>query len=57
MDWKDKMRSGMKLIHDACVDEQSMSCDDCPFDKICDILLEAYWNDISKISTPDSWNI
>ena len=43
MDWRDKMRLGIELIHEACEDDmRNKNCHDCPFDKICDVIVEAY---------------
>ena len=57
MDWKEKMYLGMKLIHEACTEDLPRNCHGCPFDKICDTLVDAYWNDVSNIGAPDTWNI
>lgn len=58
MDWKEKMRLGIELIHEACeYDVQDKNCHDCPFDKICDVVVEAYNADASKFDTPDTWDI
>ena len=58
MDWRDKMRLGVELIHEACVyDTKNKNCHYCPFDKICDIIVEAYYTNTSRFSTPNTWNI
>ncbi len=58
MNWKEKMRQGMKLIQEACNEDSiKKDCHDCPFDKICDGLVDAYWNDVSPYYTPDTWDI
>ena len=56
MDWRDKMRLGVELIHEACEqDMQSKNCHDCPFDKICDIIVEAYNTNPSRFNTSKTW--
>lgn len=36
MDWKEKILTGMKLIHDGCKEvEEWANCNDCPFSEIC----------------------
>ena len=41
MDWKDKMRKGMKLIKEACQENEGWSsCSKCPFDIFCTGLME-----------------
>lgn len=39
MDWKDKIKKGMKIIKEAC--QETISCCGCPFVKYCDILTES----------------
>lgn len=58
MDWRDKMRLGVELIHEACEDDiMGKDCRECPLDKICDVIVEAYEANVSKFSTPDTWDI
>lgn len=58
MDWRDKMRLGVELIHEACAqDMKNKNCHDCPFDKICDVIVAAYDVDASRFCTPNTWNI
>ena len=58
MDWKEKMKLGINLIQEACIeDSHSKNCSDCPFDKICDVLVDTNWSDVSPYGSPDTWNI
>lgn len=59
MDWKEKMRQGMKLIQEACLEDSlnKHCCHDCPFGEICDVLVDTYWNNVSQYGAPDTWDI
>ena len=58
MDWRDKMRLGIELIHEACEqDMQGKMCYECPFDKICDVIVDAYKANANGFNTPDTWDI
>jgi len=36
---------------------QDKMCYECPFDKICDVIVKAYEADASSFCTPDTWNV
>ena len=58
MDWKEKMQQGIKLIQEACnEDSTKKDCRDCPFEKICDVLVDTHWNDVSPYGAPGTWDI
>lgn len=58
MDWKEKIQQGMKLLYDGCTDDShDKDCHDCPFNKICDVLVDTHWNDVSPYGAPDTWDI
>ena len=58
MDWKEKMQQGIKLIQEACnEDSTKKDCHDCPFEKICDVLVDTHWNDVSPYGAPITWDI
>lgn len=48
MDWKDKMKVGMKIIKKACLETEV--CCGCPFEKYCFEISGEY-------RSPNEWNI
>ena len=39
MDWKEKIKEGMKLIKEGCTEQKEWrKCHDCPFTTFCDLL-------------------
>lgn len=43
MDWKSKMRFGMKMIQEACQENESWDrCAECPFDAYCTVLMDEH---------------
>ena len=41
MDWKSKMSLGMKMIQEACQDNEKWNhCAECPFDAYCTALMD-----------------
>lgn len=45
MDWKEKMRDGMKMIRDACEENGDWSnCSKCPFENLCDAIVGSEYN-------------
>lgn len=50
MDWKEKMRDGMKMIKDACEENHDWSnCSKCPFENLCDAIVGSEYKDMAII--------
>ena len=52
MDFSEKIKNGMKLIAKGCMENEDWSkCEDCPFDGICDVLVQ------SGMVEPSEWRM
>lgn len=46
MSWTEKIKQGMELIKEGCVEnEEWTNCNDCPFDAYCQILIGKAFSD------------
>ena len=51
MDYIEKMKEAMQMMHQACrMNENWSDCDKCPFDEYCDAIMRA------DLATPDGEN-
>lgn len=48
-EWIERMKVGMKFIGEACGESMELGgCDNCPFEKFCNLINEYYWKNDMK---------